>query len=61
MAKMQHPEPLPLSSLFNDLFLAHAFRRAELDGGNAFAVNPTRPVTLAGGAAAAMEAELEHA
>jgi hypothetical protein len=44
-----------LSALFTDKFVADAFRRAERDNGEAFAIVPTRPITLAGGAAETME------
>ena len=45
-----------LSELFCDPFLRAAFARAERDSGNAFAINPPRPLNLAGGAAATAEA-----
>jgi hypothetical protein len=48
---------VPLSALFSDRIVADAFRRAERDNGEAFAISPTRPVTLAGGAAEIMEVE----
>ena len=44
-----------LSSLFRDPLVRNAFERAERDNGNAFAVIPSNPVTLAGGAAENME------
>jgi hypothetical protein len=47
----------PLSRLFTDPLVADAFRRAERDYGQAFAIVPTRPITLAGGAAETMEVE----
>jgi hypothetical protein len=37
--------------------VADAFRRAERDNGDAFAIVPVRPITLAGGAAENMEVE----
>ena len=44
-----------LSSLFRDPLVADAFRRAERDNGEAFAIMPTRPVILKGGAVALLE------
>jgi hypothetical protein len=46
---------VPLSALFSDTLVADAFRRAERDLGDAFAIVPVRPITLAGGAAENME------
>jgi hypothetical protein len=46
---------VPLSALFSDRLVAAAFRRAERDNGEAFAIVPVRPLTLAGGAAENME------
>jgi len=43
----------PLSTLFRDPFVARAFRRAERDSGQAFAVPADKPTPkLAGGAMA---------
>jgi hypothetical protein len=50
------PTTSRLSSLFRDQLVRSAFERAERDSGNAFAVTPQNPVTLAGGAAETMEA-----
>lgn len=47
----------PLSKLFRDPLVRDAFERAERDFGSAFAVLPTNPSTLAGGAAENMEVE----
>jgi hypothetical protein len=41
---------VPLSALFSDALVADAFRRAERDNGDAFAIVPVRPLTLVGGA-----------
>ena len=46
-----------LSQLFTDHLVADAFRRAEHDNGDAFAIVPARPLILAGGAAETMEVE----
>ncbi len=44
------PTTSRLSSLFRDPLVAAAFRRAERDNGEAFAIVPVRPLTLVGGA-----------
>ena len=46
---------VPLSALFSDTLVADAFRRAERDNGEAFAIVPVRPITLAGGETGTME------
>lgn len=50
-----NPTTTPLSSLFRDPLVRSAFERAERDNGEAFAIVPTRPVTLEGGAVALLE------
>jgi hypothetical protein len=51
---------IPLSTLFTDPFLRDAFRRAEDGDSMTFAVPPTRPRMLGGGAAEAVR-EFEFA
>ena len=51
MAKADNPNTTNLSSLFVDMFLKEAFRRAERDAPQAFAQPAPKPDILIGGAA----------